>query len=167
MSMCQDFIEGKANLERINWASIALIPKSVAADHSAFIKDRCTLDNIVTAEELLFSISQRRLKGHILKVDFAKDFDTVDWEFLLELLEARGFGSKWRGWIKSILDSSKANILINGSPNGYVRYKKGLRQGDPLSPLLFVFVADVLSVMFSNAMRSGILVGVPIGDTGR
>lgn len=126
---------------------------------SAFLKGRHILDNIATAEELIFSIHKRRLPGHILKVDFNKAFDRVDWDFLFDLLEARGFGGCWIGWIKCILFSSKASILVNGSPNGYVRYKSGLRQGDPLSPLLFVLVTDVLSSMFAHALRSKVLVG--------
>ncbi|XP_039146846.1 uncharacterized protein LOC120284108 [Dioscorea cayenensis subsp. rotundata] len=137
-------------------------------DHAqyAFLKGRCILDNIATAEEAIFSIHKRRLPGHILKVDFAKVFDSVDWDFLLELLEVRGFGSKWLGWIRSLINSSKASILINGSPNGYVRYQRGLRQGDPLSPLLFVLVSDVLCAMFDNAINSHVLIGVPLGEFG-
>lgn len=162
---CDDFYLGKANLERINWASIALIPKVespvvlgdyrpislinstlkiiskvlasrlskvlhllVDEDQTAFLKGRCILDNIATAEELIFGMHRSNLEGHILKVDFAKAFDTVDWEFLLELLEARGFGNRFVGWIQSIFLSSKASILINGSQQGYVRYQRGLRQ---------------------------------------
>lgn len=198
-----DFSSGIANLERINWASIALIPKAggpegpedyhpislinstvkiiskllairlskvmclpVDSVQSVFIKGRCILDNIATAEELIFSIHKRRLPGHILKVDFAKAFDTVDWDFLLDLLEPRGFGSRWVSWIKAILVSSKASILINGEPNGYVRYQRGLRQGDPFSPLLFVLVTDTLCAMFAHAFQSKVLVGVPLGEFG-
>ncbi|XP_039130342.1 uncharacterized protein LOC120266746 [Dioscorea cayenensis subsp. rotundata] len=201
--LCEDFYTGKANLERINWASIVLIPKVLCpsspgdyrpislinsslkviskilasrlsmvmdslVDHaqSAFLKGRCILDNIAMTEEAIFSIHKRRLMGHILKVDFAKAFDSVDWDFLLELLKARGFGPKWLGWISSILGSSKATILINGSPSGYVRYQRGLRQGDPLSPMHFVLVSDVLCTMFDNALNSKILIGVPLGEQG-
>lgn len=99
-------------------------------------------------------------------MDFAKAFDTVDWEFLFDLLQARGFGSWSVGWISSIFHSSKASILINGSTNGYVRYQRGLRQGDPLSPLLFLLVSDVLCEMFTHAIQSKTLVGVPLGEFG-
>lgn len=81
-------------------------------------------------------------------------------------MRARGFGPKSVTWIHNILVSSKANILVNGSPNGYIRYQRGLRQGDPLSPLLFVLVTDVLSAMFKHALRSKVLVGVPLGVFG-
>lgn len=91
------------------------------------MKGRCILDNIVTAEELIFCrifcLHKQRLPGHILKVDFAKAFDLVDWDFLFDLLSARGFGDRWVGWIKSILSSLKASILVNGSPKGYTRYQ--------------------------------------------
>ncbi|XP_039118945.1 uncharacterized protein LOC120255125, partial [Dioscorea cayenensis subsp. rotundata] len=198
LKLCEDFYSGEANLERINWASIVLIPKVSSpaspgdyrpislinsslkiiskilatrlgtvmdslVDHaqSAFLQGRCILDNIATAEELLFSIQKRNLNGHVLKVDFAKAFDSVDWDFMFDLLRARGFGSRWIGWIHNLLRSSKASILINESPTGYVRYQRGLRQGDPLSLLLFVLVTDVLSTLFENALSSHILVGVP------
>lgn len=153
----------RANLERINWANIALIPKVVSPDsprdyrpislinsslkivsmllatrlgnvmndlvdnnQSSFLKGGCILDNVAIAEELIFSMNKRRMLGYILKVDFAKAFDLVDLEFLLDLLKARGFGPKWMEWMKNILASTKANVLINGSPNGYIRYLRGL-----------------------------------------
>lgn len=82
-------------------------------------------------EELIFNIHKHRLSRYILKVDFAKAFDLVDWEFLFEFLNAKGFGEQWISWIKSILLPSKANILVNRSLNGYIRYNRVLRQGDP------------------------------------
>lgn len=66
----------------------------VDSDQSAFLKERCILDNIATAEEQIFSLHKRKLPGYILKVDFAKAFDSVDWDFLLDLLSARRFGER-------------------------------------------------------------------------
>ncbi|XP_039145625.1 uncharacterized protein LOC120282854 [Dioscorea cayenensis subsp. rotundata] len=70
------------------------------------------------------------------------------------------------GRIQNILFSSKANVLINGSLNGYIRYRRGLRQCNPLSSLLFVLITEVISTMFSHALRSKILVGVRLGEFG-
>lgn len=202
--LCEDFYFERANLERINWACITLIPKVenlespsdyrpislinstlkiiskvlatrlskvlcslVDSSQLDFIKGRCIIDNIATAEELIFSLHKRRLPGHILKVDFSKAFDLVDWDFLFDLLELRGLGGCWIGWITSLLCSSKASIIFNGSQSSYVRYRRGLRQGDPLSSLLFVLVTDVLGCMFKHALNSGVLVGVPLGDQER
>ncbi|XP_039134138.1 uncharacterized protein LOC120271516 [Dioscorea cayenensis subsp. rotundata] len=106
----------------------SLIDKS----QTTFIKGRCFLDNILAAKELIFSLQKRKILGHIVKVDFAKAFHMVDWYFLDELLHAYGFGERWAGWIKAILVSSKANFIINGDKSGYVRYLRGLLQGDPL-----------------------------------
>lgn len=141
-----------------------VIDSLVDTTQSAFLKGRCILDNIATAEKLILSIHNRRLPGYILKVDFAKAFDLVDWDFMLNLLKARGFSDRWLSWIRNILFTSKSNILINGTPMGYIRYQQGLRQGDPLSPLLFVLVSDMLSSMFIHAQTSKILVGVPLGN---
>ncbi|XP_039125244.1 uncharacterized protein LOC120261424 [Dioscorea cayenensis subsp. rotundata] len=165
-------LERPLTLEEVKGAILAtrlgdVINVLIDSDQSAFLKGRCILDNIATAEELIFSLHKRNLPGHILKVDFAKAFDVVDWDFIFDLLSARGFGARWVGWIKCILASSKASILVNGSPNGYIRYHRGLRQGDPLSPLLFVLVTDVLSSMFAHALSSKVLVGVPLGSFGR
>lgn len=142
------------------------IDSLVDETQSAFIKGRCITDSIVTANELIFFMQKHRYPVLILKVDFEKAYDTVDWSFLLELLRARGFSDKWVGWINAILTSSKAKFLINGRQCGYVRYRKGLRQGDPLSPLLFVLVVDVLSTMLNYALNSGVLQGVMLGNMG-
>lgn len=64
---------------------------------STFLKGRCIMNNIATIEELLFSIQNCHLRGHIMKVDFTQAFDTVDWDFLIDLLEARDFLKRWVG----------------------------------------------------------------------
>lgn len=69
----------------------------IKSEQSAFMKRRSILDNIATVKELIFSMHKYRSSGHILKVDFVKAFDTVDWNFLLDLLLARGFARRWVG----------------------------------------------------------------------
>lgn len=92
------------------------------------------MDNVIAAEETIFNLQKHNIPGNAVKVNFAKAFDMVDWDFLLDLLVTRGFWQRWIHWIIIILHSFKAYILINGSPNGYVHYQRGLRQDDPFLP---------------------------------
>ncbi|XP_020266348.1 uncharacterized protein LOC109841822 [Asparagus officinalis] len=90
-----------------------------------------------------------------IKVDFFKAFDCVNWSFLLSLLKARGFSPRWYHWISHILSSSKSIVLVNGSPSSFFQCHRGLKQGDPLSPMLFLLVVDVLNKMISASFSAG------------
>lgn len=79
---------------------------------SAFIKDRCIFDNIIATQELIFSLQKCKLPRLAFMVDFAKAFDSLDWNFLLEVVAARGFRSRWIYWVKIVLNSAKDWVLI-------------------------------------------------------
>nr|GEZ89259.1 reverse transcriptase domain, reverse transcriptase zinc-binding domain protein [Tanacetum cinerariifolium] len=102
----------------------------------------------------------------IFKVDFEKAFDSVSWKYLEFILDSLSFGSKWRSWIRACLHSSRASILINGSPTFEFSIKRGLRQGDLLSPFLFILVMEGLRCSMSNAVNSGLIRGIKLGSSG-
>lgn len=93
---------------------------------SAFIKGRLIGDNIVTAHELLHQVRLTKQKGILFKLDFEKAFDMVHWEFLFEVLSARGFGSLFISWIKDILQGGRSCISFNGVNGTYFPCKRGL-----------------------------------------
>ncbi|KAJ9561074.1 hypothetical protein OSB04_006234 [Centaurea solstitialis] len=99
----------------------------------------------------------------IFKVDFEKAYDTVEWSFLLEGLDSMGFGEKWRKWIKACLHSSRISVLVNGSPTEEFPMERGLRQGDPLAPFLFLIVAECLHLLIENAEEKGLFKGIKVG----
>lgn len=93
----------------------------------------------------------------LLKLDVAKAFDTVQWPFLLDVMQAMGFGQNWRRWIATLLSSATSSILLNGQPGPTIAHRRGVRQGDSLSPLLFIIAMEILSRLFDVARQQGVL----------
>ena len=84
-------------------------------------------------------------------MDFKKAYDSVSWKFLFYMMRRMGFHDKWIGWNKGCLTSASISILVNGSPTSEFKPQRGLRQRDPLAPLLFDLVAEGLTGMMREA----------------
>nr|GEX54083.1 reverse transcriptase domain, reverse transcriptase zinc-binding domain protein [Tanacetum cinerariifolium] len=100
----------------------------------------------------------------LFKVDFEKAFYSISWKYLDYMLHKLGFGSRWRTWINNCLMSARTSILINGSPTSEFSLKRGLRQGDHLSPFLFIIVIEGLHLALNDGIASNMVHGVRIGS---
>jgi len=129
----------------------------------AFLKDRGILDSVLTANEMVEDLRRGGRRGLCLKVDFEKAYDSVRWEFLYDMLQKLGFHNRWIMWVKGCLKSATVLVLVNGSPTDEFIPSRGLRQGDPLAPFLFIVVAEDLAGLVRQAVKAHLLSGLKIG----
>ncbi|GKC57285.1 putative reverse transcriptase domain, reverse transcriptase zinc-binding domain protein, partial [Tanacetum coccineum] len=126
----------------------------VSLNQSAFVPGRRISYNILLTQELMHNYHLDRGPSRCaFKVDIQKAYDTVDWKFLHEALVGFGFHPRMIGWIMDCVTSTSFSLSINGYLYGYFKGKRGLRQGDPMSPYLFTLVMDVLTLMLKRRAR--------------
>ncbi|GJZ59368.1 RNA-directed DNA polymerase, eukaryota [Tanacetum coccineum] len=131
---------------------------------SAFVADRQILDGPFILDEVLQWCRRKKKHALIFKVDFEKAFDSVRWDFVDDVLNKFGFGERWRTWIQSCLRSSRGSILVNGSPTEEFQFFRGLKQGDPLSPFLFILIMESLHISFQRVVDAGLFTGIKINS---
>ena len=131
----------------------------ISQSQNAFVEGRQILDAVLIANEAVDSTLRGKEKGILCKLDIEKAYDHIRWDFLMQMLERMGFVSKWIRWINWCISTATFSVLINGSPSGFFRSSRGLRQGNPLSPYLFVIGMEALSCLLQRAVEGNFISG--------
>ncbi|XP_068328277.1 uncharacterized protein [Pyrus communis] len=146
-----------------------LLPKIISPSQNAFVAGRQIQDCIGIAHEMFHYLKGRKARNRFemgIKLDMQKAYDRVEWDFLDAVMERMRFSSSWRSLINGCISSVKFAVLLNGQARESFAPSRGLRQGDPLSPYLFILVGEVLSKLIQGAVDQGRLAGVKIGGSG-
>lgn len=134
----------------------SLLPKIIAHEQGAFLTGRTIFYNITLTQEIVHSLN-RKVHGRnvVVKVDMAKAYDRVDWRFLLHVLRSFGFPHSFCSLISECISMLWFSIMMNGTTKGFFKPSRGLRQGDPISPYLFIIIEEVLTRLLRKKFEDG------------
>jgi len=118
------------------------------------------MEGAVILHETIHELHRRKQSGVIFKIDFEKAYDKVKWSFVQKTMRMKGFSQKWCEWIEAFIQGGHVGIKINDQIGQNFQTLKGLRQGDPLSPILFNIVVDMLAILINRAKDEGQVSGV-------
>ena len=150
---------------KIASASIAqrlknILPSIINADQTGFLRGRYIGENIRLIYDLMFHLEKVNKPGMLLLIDFEKAFDSLDWNFIFKVLKYFNFGPSIIKWIKVFYTNIESCLIVNGHLSDWFSLSRGCRQGDPLSPYVFILCAEILAIMIRNDPKiKGITVG--------
>lgn len=141
-----------------------LLSKLIDPSQAAFVPGRWIAENVVIAQEIVhnFKKTKKRHGSVGFKLDFNKAYDRLEWGFILAILRAMGFGQKFIKLIYQCLSSMNDTLLLNGSKSCSFSPTRGIRQGDPLSPYLFILCNEVLVCIINWESSRGSIKGVKV-----
>ena len=140
-----------------------VMPDIIDERQSTFISGRHLLHNVLIVNEVVEEAKRHQKPCLVFKVDYERAYDSVSWAFLSDMMKRLGFCNKWICWIEGCLKSASISVLVNGSPTNEFLPQRGLREGDPLAPLLFNIVAEGLTGLMREALDKGIYSSFLVG----
>ena len=139
-----------------------VLPNLINDDQTGFIRGRFIGDNIRLIYDMIEYLNRKELPGLLLNLDFEKAFDSISWDFMLNVLKEFGFGDDLCKWIKLFYTDIKSTVSVNGITAGWFKVGRGCRQGDPISPYLFVLCVEILAIMIRE---NNDIKGIEINNT--
>jgi hypothetical protein len=120
------------------------------------------MDSVILVHEVIHSLKSTHTPSMLLNLDLSKAFDKLSWHYMRVVLIAFGFSTNWIAWIMNLISSTFFSILVNGTPSQPFSPSRGIRQGNPLSPFLFVIMAEGLGRYIKASIENGSLQGLPL-----
>jgi hypothetical protein len=139
-----------------------ILPYLISNEQSGYVEGRQIMDSVILAHEVIHSLKSSRTPGMLIKLDLSKAFDRASWKYIRAVLDSFGFAQEWINWIMNLTSSAFFSILVNGVPSKPFSPSRGICQGDPLSPFLFILLAEGLGRYIKASVLEGSLKGLPL-----
>ena len=139
-----------------------VLPSIISDSQNGFMKDRFIGENTRLLYDLMHYLEENDKQGLLLLIDFEKAFDSVEWDFLVKALKSFNFGSSVCKWFQLLYKDSKSCVINNGNMSNFFSLERGCRQGDPLSPYLFIIGVELLAIKIKSNPH---IKGVVVNDT--
>ena len=137
-----------------------VLPSIISQEQIGYVKGRQITENIILTQEVLHSLKMNKTPGMLIQLNLSKAFDRINRKYMRSMLQAFGFNQQWINWTMELVSGAFFSILLNGGPIQPFTPSRGTWQGDPLSPFLFIIMAEGLGGSLTKARRQNQLKGI-------